>query len=265
MASDVLPALLSLPELWGVGGVYARSAHPVEAGRHRLETDPLKSLRAADLDGVERIHLAVSKPAVPDALARLLEHDVSGIDLLIDTPVLLLKHVHHVKRLSAFRNVWVAEDCATLPWLPLVRRAVEQGLIGAPTDLLLDRSAYRYHGYALAKTMLASPTVVSARRTRCPDGGSVHEIRLANRTNARLVGPRDYASGHWVLAGTTGTITDALGDARADASNGESKLQAGTAQATTLRLAWCFEGETCTGFRLGEYIPGKQPKSGSAR
>ncbi|MHC5211707.1 MAG: GMC oxidoreductase [Planctomycetota bacterium] len=242
--TDVLPALLSLPAMYGVAGVFARSAHPVEAGRHVVDSRPLKSLRAEDLEGIDLIHLAVSKGSVPAALNRLLAHDVSGIDLLIDTPVLLLKHMHHVKRLSAFRKVWVAEDCATLPWLPLVQRAVEQGLIGTPTDLVLDRSAYRYHGYALAKTMLACPGIVSARRTRNAGGGTTHEIRLTNRTIVRLVGPRDYASGRWRLSGTEGSITDARDDDGIDLPASGPRPR--------LHLEMCVERDACTGFRLGE-------------
>jgi choline dehydrogenase-like flavoprotein len=246
VATDVLPALISLPDLYSVAGVYARSAHPVESCPHVVDCRPLKTLSAQDLAGVDLIHMAVSKGAVPAVLARLLEHDVSGIDLLIDTPVLLFKHLHHVKRLSAFRNAGVAEDCATLPWIPLVARAVEQGLIGTPTALLLDRSAYRYHGYALAKTLLGCPTIVAARRTRRPDGGSEHEIRLGNRTTARLAGPRDYASGRWAMRGSGGTITDAPDDAWDDVP--------GTAPAPRLRLELCVEQRTCTGFRLGDLV-----------
>jgi choline dehydrogenase-like flavoprotein len=241
VSTDVLPALLSLPGLYGVAGVFARSAHPVETDAHIVGARPLRSLTAADLLGVDLIHLAVSKGAVPAALSRLLEHDVSGIDLLIDTPVLLFKHLHHVSRLSAFRHAWVAEDCATLPWLPLVRRAVEQGLIGTPTELVLDRSAYRYHGYALIKALLECTNVVSARCTRDASGGTTHTVRLGNRTTARLVGPRDYGAGHWWLRGTAGTITDRLGGAHPGAGSEPS-----------LSLELRVVGEACAGFRLGE-------------
>jgi hypothetical protein len=233
----VLPALLSLPEIWAVAGVYARSAHPVEAGRHVAQARALKSLGAADLDGVDLVHLAVSKAAVPAALDRLLAHDVSSVDLLIDTPVVLFKHLHHVERLAAFREVWVAEDCTTLPWVPLVRRAVEQGRIGSPRELTLDRAAYRYHGYALLKTLLGCVDVVSARRRRLPGGGSEHLVRLRNGTRARLIGPRDYAAGHWRLAGSAGAITDAAGAVASDA-----------------RLELLVADGECTGFRLGDDV-----------
>ncbi|HEX5009681.1 MAG TPA: GMC family oxidoreductase, partial [Planctomycetota bacterium] len=226
--TDVLPALLAAGGSWQVQRVLARGARRLEVAGSRFDVAPLDSLTQADLDACQLLYLAVSKDAVPAALARLTRHDVSRLDLLIDTPVLLPKHLAQRRRLQAFRNVWVAEDCVALPWLDALRAA------GAtPTEALFDRSAWRYHGLALAKTVLGCRTLVAARRTPVKGGARV-ELELANGARATILEPRDYRAGHLELRGPFGVVSD---DAR-------------IAGATL--LAPVSERGACAGFACGD-------------
>ncbi|MGQ0551723.1 MAG: GMC oxidoreductase [Planctomycetota bacterium] len=139
---DVLPTLLWLEDRFVLAGVCARRARSLSIGGRELAVRAFDALDAKTLAGVDLLYCAVTKEAVPGVLARLAELARSGafdprrVDLILDTPVLLLKHLRHARRLRVYRHVWVAEDTATLPWLGLALRAFT-------TDGSLDNNAVR--------------------------------------------------------------------------------------------------------------------------
>ncbi len=205
-----LPALRQVTERWSLAGLFARSAREIETGGHTYAVRALEGLTADDLSGVDLVHLAVAKDAVPAVLERLGRFEVGGIDLLIDTPVVRFKHFRHLGRLKAWRRVWVAEDCVAMPWLETVALAVEEGLIGRPMKVLFDRSAYAYHGVATAKALLGVRRVVSGRRKALGGGQSGHErtLRFPGGKRCVVIEPRDYSVGKVTLFGTGGSISD---------------------------------------------------------
>ncbi len=228
--TDVLPALLASGGLWRVQRVLARSARRLDLAGSTFEIAALDSLTQADLDACALVHVAVNKDQVPAVLARLLRHDVSRTDLLLDTPVVLLKHLAHARRLAAFRNVWVAEDIVELPWLPVARSAV-----GAPHEALFDRSAWRYHGVALVKALLGP--LARARRTGRGRGARL-DFEAAGGGRATIVDPRDYAAGRLRITGERGSVTDST----EWAAEGATLIEA------------LEEGGQCAGFRAGGHV-----------
>ncbi|MHC4838850.1 MAG: hypothetical protein ACYTF3_11785 [Planctomycetota bacterium] len=120
-----LPALASLPEAFELAEIRSRKPKTIESGGHEHEVLPLEGLDQAALDGFDLIYLVVKKPAVPLVLRQLGALNLARVDLLIETPVLLTKHLGHRKLLRPFRNVWVSEDCSrrTRPlWVRVPRR-----------------------------------------------------------------------------------------------------------------------------------------------
>ena len=206
VCTDVLPALASLPDHYRVDGVFARSRRALEVGGQTIQTRDFRSLRDEDLAAADLVYVAVSKGAVPAVLQRLAQHPHEHLDLLLDTPVLLFKHFGHAQLLESYRNVWVAEDCVHLPWLEVVERAAADWM-GMPTTVDFERSAYRYHGFALLKQLFDGAPVRSARRRRIP-GGQRLELQFEGGACGVLVEPRDYATGHWTIRGPGGGITD---------------------------------------------------------
>jgi hypothetical protein len=231
VTTDVLPALRSLPERYEIQGVFARSRRTLADGVTAVRD--FRSLTDEDVAAADLVYIAVSKGAVPAVLKRLAEHSSAHLDVLIDTPVLLFKHLGHAQLLEGFRNAWVAEDCTTLPWLETVVAAREAGL-GQLTTVEFDRSAYRYHGFALLKTLFDGSPLRSARKRRL-DGGARFELRYRNGSRGVIVEPRDYAAGSWRMSGPGGVLTDAR-----DAGPGEQ------------RLGLTIESGRCTGFRIGD-------------
>ena len=258
---DVLPALWALEDRYRVVDVFARSRRPLEVAGRSLETRDARTITQDDLDGADLVYVAVSKGAVPGVLRRLAELDRSATDLLLDTPVLLFKHLGALRHLEGWRRVGVAEDCAWLPWLDTLRLAREDWL-GPLRHATFDRSAYRYHGFALLKTLFDGATVRSARRRRV-EGGQRLELTLSGGRQGVIVEPRDYARGSFELVGEGGVVTD--GDAPeagagADAPRswgavpavGGEAPPAGGTRVERLEFVRDAEGGV-TGFRIGAH------------
>ncbi len=229
----VLPALAALTGSWAIASVRTRGRKEVACGDRTLVTSPLAELRAEDVAAADLAIVIVSKPSIPGVLRALRRFDTSRLDLLLDTPVLLMKHLRHYGLVAGFRNAWVAEDCSTLPWIDAVR-AAEEAHLGALQEVHFDRSAYHYHGHAMLKTLLRRTKIGAAHRMQFAGGARVL-IRFRDGGMGTIVEPRDYATGSFRLVGPRGAATDARAPGARD-----------------LRLEATVEGERCTGFRIGD-------------
>lgn len=236
--TDVLPALERLADAYEIAGVFARAGGVITSQLRGASyaTRPLDSLTAADLAPGTLVYLAVSKSAVPKVLAQLTRHDVRDVDLLLETPGLLPRDLHHAAALDAFHASWAAEDCTTLPWLATVRAAAAHYQLGALREVVCDRSAYRYHGVALLKTLLDDRALRTARRTRGPGKVTRDELQFAGGGAGVLIEPRDYATGSIALRFDGGDIADGP----TDGLRLEPMLGRGAG------------GPVCVGFRIGE-------------
>jgi hypothetical protein len=243
-----LPALLARSEAFHIAGIYSRKPKTIVAedkdgqpAAEPLEVQPLAELTAETVAAADLVFVCVSKGAVPTVLAQLATLARAAGDkapaLLIDTPVLYFKHMAAAAYFSAFREVWVAEDMSTLPWLDAVAAA---GL-GRPTRLTLDRSAFAYHGVALAKTLLGDMRLTRARRKRLegksPRGETRHErhFHFASGGTCHVLEPREYAAGGFRLEGTQATLADP----------GDQSARPGD-----LRISCHFDQERCLGFQV---------------
>lgn len=206
-----LPAFARMEPDLEVRAVYAKHAKAIEVQGRTWRVHAFSGFGPDDLAGIDLVYVAVGKDAAPSVLARLAASGVSGVDLLIDTPVVRFKHFRHARRASAFRSAWVAEDAVHLPWLDAVRAAVDAGLLGELRRVVFHRSAWAYHGVATAKALLGSDRVSRGRRRRGPAGTTERELVLANGLRAVMVEPRDYSAGHVLVEGTRATLADREG------------------------------------------------------
>lgn len=227
-----LPALLSLPDAFDVAGILARGARDLEACGRRFAIRALADARATDFGDGDVVYVAVGKDAVPSVLARLAAFERARLELLIDTPVLKIKHLRHARLLDGWRRASVAEDVVHLPWYEVARAAA-----GDVSSVAFERSAYAYHGLAQAKALCGSPRVLSARRARLAGGAARREIVLDGGRSATIHEPRDYARGRVVVRGSRGTVTDRV-------ERGE----------TAVALAPTLVRGVCTGFQAGDYV-----------
>lgn len=221
-----LPAILARRETWQLAGIRSRKPKQIQpetaAGApvgEALTVDALAALTTTELANVEVVYMCVSKGAVPGVLAQLakLVAPIPPGDrprLLIDTPVLLFKHMHAAKHFAAFPEVSVAEDMSTLPWLASLEYARQT--LGRPRHLVLDRSAFAYHGVAFAKTLIGNMRV--ARATRAPYDGTAEAgagraatfertLTFASGQTCTILEERDYSVGRVRLECERGVLT----------------------------------------------------------
>ena len=238
--TDVLPALERLDDYYELGGVFARAGGAItsQVTGTSYPTRRLDSLPAADLAPGTLVYLAVSKSAVPTVLATLTQHDVSAVDLLLETPGLQPRDLRHAGQIAGFRAAWAAEDCTTLPWLETVRAAAVHYQLGALREVVCDRSAYRYHGIAMIKTLLGDADLRTAQRQRGRGKVTRDELRFAGGGTGVMIEPRDYATGTITLRFANGEITDG--------ANGALRLEAVLGRGPA--------GPVCTGFRIGDVV-----------
>lgn len=250
-----LPALHRLGDRFVVQGMFARTKKAVEVEGRGHAVEPLAALDAKVIQDADLVYVAVGKDAVPTVLAHLTANDVSRIDLLIDTPVVRFKHFRHAALLSRFRNAWVAEDCAFLPWIDTVREACapgSPGSSGSPGPLgplrrvVFHRSAYAYHGLATTKTLFDCDRILQGRRKPSAGGAATRELVLPGDRRATIVEPRDYSLGYIVLEGERGTASDARGEAVTVRSDPAAKAARGLVAIETI-----VEDKLCRGFRIG--------------
>lgn len=245
-----LPALFSRPDAFHIAGIYSRKPKQIfaedkigEPASEALDVTALAGLDTATVAAADLIYICVSKGAVPAVLAQLAEHAAACHDrapaLLIDTPVLYFKHMAAAKLFRAFSAVWVAEDMSTLPWLDAVKEVA--GPLGRRKRLTLDRSAFAYHGVALAKTLLCDMQLLRARRRALGTKTATGEARFerdyffANGATARINEPRNYPTGGFRLECERGALADP----------GDAELAPGD-----LLLTCRFEAGRCCGFRI---------------
>lgn len=226
-----LPAFLSLAGRLEVAGILARGARDLEAAGRTFAIRALSDATAADFAAGDIVYVAVGKDAVPAVLERLAQFDRARLELLIDTPVLKIKHLRHARLLQGWMRASVAEDVVHLPWFETVRAAV-----GDVRSVTFDRSAYAYHGIAQAKA-LCGARVLRARRKDLGGGAARREIDLEGGRRVVVREPRDYAFGRVVAEGTLGRVTDRL-----------------EANETGVALVPLLESGVCVGFRAGEVV-----------
>jgi len=233
--ATLLPVLETLRERYSVHKICSKDDLTIRLNSLEYRTESIKNVGADELAAIDLVYLAVTKQSVPSVLKALTRYDVSGIDLLIETPVLLFKHICHASLLKRFKNVWVAEDCVALPCFDVVKDLVGRAVIGDLKQVVFNQSAYKYHGLASLKALLNCNRITSAFRKKIDAHSVRRNLRFANRKNGQVFEPRDYGKGRFILEGNKGSISD-----YPDAGQGNRVLEP------------IISNATCTGFRVGD-------------
>ncbi|MFT7670626.1 MAG: hypothetical protein ACI8X5_003337 [Planctomycetota bacterium] len=226
-----LPVIARAHGAFELEGIISRTPKTIQSDCKDHEVLGFDSLTAERLANIDLIYMVVSKTAVPKVLGRLGEFDCSKIDMLIETPVMLVRHLGHRSRLKPFRNVWVSEDCITLPCFDVLTKFLATGAIGEIKSATFDRSAYAYHGMAMVKTVLGGSRIRSASQSQLEPGRRKRTITLANGKTATVFDPRDYSKGTFLFQGESGSVSDQEG--------------------SDFLLEPVLQGPACTAFRIG--------------
>jgi hypothetical protein len=233
-----LPALYAARADFAIHAVFARADRSLTTpDGGTMPVRALASLTAADVAATDAFYVAVGKGAVATVLRSLTRFDVSKKTLLLDTPVLLWKQVHHLALIERFGRGMVTEDCIALAWYDTVAAFRKARGLGPPAAVEFHYSAYKYHGLAMAKTLLDDPTIASGKVVGRRSATPQRDLRFAKGGRCVVDEPRDYSRGWTTLRWQDVTISDANPGA-GDGPNHE-------------RLQIVLEGAACVGFRIG--------------
>lgn len=216
-----------------IAGLASRTPKTITSEGDEFEVHGLDTLTRERLSEVDLVYMVVAKKAVPSVLRQLVDTGADALDLLIETPVMLVRHLGHRSLVEAFRNAWVSEDCTTLPCLDAARDCVASGAIGALESATFDRSGYAYHGVAMVKTALGGGPIRRARQRQIAGGLRERRYVVADGREAVVRDPRDYALGTLTFHGAAGELSDRDG-------------------ADGLRLEAVTDSKRCLAFRAGD-------------
>lgn len=202
-----LPVLAALEDKFSVQGLLARSSRELTVEDRNYAVHDLESFSADQLQADDLVVICVSKASVPDVLGKLTQLDVGSCDLLIDTPVVRFRWFHHWKRVLAFRNAWVAEDCAVLPWIDVVRRELESGRLGKLQGIHFEHSAYAYHAIATAKAIVGESRLRWGKRVKAKPR-ALRTMGFREGVCATVSEPCSYAEGQIEVRGSEATLSD---------------------------------------------------------
>jgi len=201
-----LPAIEKLGGLYEAHKIYSRTEKTFSAGGATYTTSTFDTLSNDDMSIVDLVYIAVTKDQTPNVLKKLNDFDISKIDLLIETPVLLFKHYHYVSLLEKYRNVWASEDCIDLPCFDLLTNSPE--LIGPVKEVEFFQSAYKYHSIATMKRLLECATISRASRKKISHDLVCRTFKFANGRIGRVMEPRDYSKGKFIIFGEQDSLAD---------------------------------------------------------
>jgi hypothetical protein len=186
-------------------GIYAREKQSATIGDKAYDVNPLSLFDKELLSKADWVYVGIPSTAVPDTLKLLSGLPIKNVGLLIDTPVLPWRQTLARRYFKHFRETVVLEDIVYLPWIQSAQKAA-----GSISRIILDRSAYRYHGIALVKTLINCSKFKSARLQR-KEGMTVVELKTAD-SSISIIEPRDYAHGHMTITGSSLIVTDNSSD-----------------------------------------------------
>ena len=227
---DVVPAIEALGS-YRISSIFAHREGALFGSAHEYQVRQMLSLTLHDIQEAAAIYVAIPPRSIGAVLGHIAEHPCAHIDLIIDTPAITSPRLRELY--GKFRSVQVAEDSVFVPWLEVVRSALQDGgALGPLKKIVIDRAAYRYHAAALAKKLISLDG--THRRYAA--------LRLARRTyiflrdgiRSVIVGPYDPARGSITIVGKHATASDC-------SRPGHIPIE-------------CIENDgRCTGFRLGAH------------
>ncbi len=204
--NNFLPALQCVSDHFEISGIYSKTSSNAQAVAEKWGIRAVEDLESVDFNAIDVVMISISTHAVPSILKQLQPHG-KNLHLLLDTPV--MDGVHNalnLKLLRVFKNVQVAEDFMNFPQFSLIRSLISKQCAGDVRSVRLEHTGYRYHGIALAKSLLGFPRIKNYTRIRPKTGLHEHHISFNNQTSAIIVQPYQRLDGRVIVEGNKANI-----------------------------------------------------------
>lgn len=252
--SVVLPALHCMREQWSLAAVVTRTPRPISLFGGEMEFVTVGSLRECDLGSVDVVIVATTLESVPGIVKELAGQPVGHVTLLLDTPVLPRKSLATAQLFPRFKDVLVSEDCIALPPYVVAKRLIDEGRIGRVRCIYSFHNDYKYHALASMKYLTDSRHIRSIVWSGVGAGVAEATIRMPAGPLVRMLEPRDYGIGRFLVVGDRGFIADyplrGVGGLHID-----YRLEQGRYRGLTVNGESCAEDDLDR--MLGDSLPGE--------
>lgn len=195
-------------EKLSLAAVVTRTARPISLFGGEMEFATVGSLSGCDLGSVDVVIVATTLESVPGIVKELAARPVRHVTLLLDTPVLPRKSLAAARLFSRFKDVLVSEDCIALPPYVVAKQLIDEGRIGKVKCIYSFHNDYKYHALASMKYLTDSRYIRSIRWQGMGAGVAEAAIRMSAGPLVRMIEPRDYGVGRFLVAGDRGFIAD---------------------------------------------------------
>ncbi len=206
--ATVLPAFWSLREEYNIFGVVTKTVRDISLFSGKFITRTRNDLEGIDFKKIDLIVLAVPIDQVRGILASLTKFNTKDIYLILDTPVISLKHLGSLKYSKLYKGVVVAEDFISLPNVIQYKKIIESGNIGKLKHLHLFHSGFKHHALSMIKTVTGSRNFTYIISTKYFGETRIKKIRSGNGVKTTMIEPRDYDVAKNLLIGDKGMIAD---------------------------------------------------------
>jgi len=204
----IIPALWCLREEFQIAAVYSRSIKELSLLDHQVNVATINSFNHVDFKNMHLAIIAVTTEEVPAVLKTLSLYDTKHIVLMLDTPVMLLRHIWAWRLLKNFKKALVSEDTIALPPFMLARKLIDEGRIGRLKRIYFFHNGFKYHAVASLKMLAGNSPVKAIIDRKFPDRLRQKKFRFHNGVGALLYEPRNYAKGKFLIEGESGFISD---------------------------------------------------------
>jgi hypothetical protein len=214
--NNFLPALRCLEDSFEVVGVHSRTAERLRQVTARWDVPAVESLSDVDFSNIDVVAISVPTSQNAVVLNQLLPH-ASRLHVVIDTPIAwnFAEYAASGPLLKQFAQVTVTEDYMNFPTFALLRKAVQDGIVGRPLNMTLYNTGYLYHGLALIRSFVGFGPVLQSSRQALGSYGVITDYRLHDDFKATVVGPyRQHTTGGLVFEGEEGVISEFPADQR---------------------------------------------------
>lgn len=200
---NFLPALHCLDRPLKIIGIYSRNYQHAYKLASQWGVSALAALDSNLLDSIDIIVVSITPQSVPGILKKISElTQTENKILIIDTPVFAgLRNIMSSYLLHQYANVIVTEDYMNFPQFKIIRDFLQEGRLGKVKKIEINHIGYKYHGLALARSLLGFPLVKSVKY----QSSSLH-YDLEGGEKIIVTEPYQKLDGYLRVTGEEGTL-----------------------------------------------------------
>jgi hypothetical protein len=203
--NNYLPVLRCLRDKFSIDVIHSRTLASAQAVADRWQIGAVERLSDVDFSRIQLVIVSIPHKANPSVLQQL--HNCGyQLDILIDTPILSIRQLHHRNLLKSFRRTFAAEDYMNFPEFVFARAFVSSHKLGRVHSVHLINTGYRYHALATARSFFDFLPITCVEAIVLPNDNYWLKIFFGRGRIAFVSEPNRRFNGGWAVVGSEGIL-----------------------------------------------------------